>query len=267
MIFSTFAILISLSTLPYLYGSECLHVVVLHKSGSSALNYNVLKSLYPQCVNDDSKSISPKLLSCETIVNFFRDGKDDRTDIPNMIQSKECDNCKYYLQIRHPLDVMVSMYNSYTTSNHMYPKWLTKEQISKEKAYRAKEHAMGVDGYAVEYFRKRVVAAIERHIEIMHEARDKFKCDLYMGHYESFVSSPKEWANVFKHFAELKPKQIQRLNAWAEAQAKIVVNGTRHTTYVYPGSHLKLLQPSTIVNLYHNLTDLSPILVKYSGYF
>ena len=242
---------------------DCIHAIALHKSGSSVLGH-LLSQLYPkECFTEQSTTIDvTKYPNCPVIMNFYRDWEMGR----ERIFDKKCDTCKLYLQIRHPLDVMVSMYNSYTTNKHVLPPHFTKEQKRSEVLLRANEHAKGVDKYSISHFHYRWAIEVDFHLKLLEEARIKYKCEVYLSHYESFVSRTIEWSHIFQLFMSLTSEQNVLLKEWAIAQSNIVVNATKHTTYVYPGAYLKRLKPQTSSKIMQNITNY-PYIVKYSGYF
>ena len=87
----------------------------MHKSGSAA-THNLMKRIYNHsdvCFdNHNCKNTDTSTLHFSRVVNL--------TFVRNILRDRKVKSCKIVAQIRHPIDALVSMFNSFTTNNHAF---------------------------------------------------------------------------------------------------------------------------------------------------
>ena len=94
-------------------------------------------------------------------------------------------SCRAFVQLRHPFDVLVSQFQSFTLT-HPLPPDASDAERARISADRAREHAAGVDAYAIAHLPelvRRMTAALEG-LDAVADV-----CDVWYSRYEDMVFS------------------------------------------------------------------------------
>mmetsp|Transcript_40632 Transcript_40632/g.67498 ORF Transcript_40632/g.67498 Transcript_40632/m.67498 type:complete len:305 (-) Transcript_40632:671-1585(-) len=262
-------------------------VLALHKSGSSQLSRLLEEAVEPGCFVDQNNPAFQQLLRsplafhkrdssrrCSTRqILFFRpiEGSDTSAASvlapPHFLALRALNlTCKAIVQIRNPLDMLVSQFQSFTKTHPMGN--LSTEAL----AYREKEHKRGADAYAITH-----APDTFRHLEFALNATETFErqCSATgLLHYEDMVSHGGMWVEQLIQLLSAGHERTQqlpalaqaRLRARAEAERELVPDENTHVAFLTPGAYVSHLKPTTILQL-NQLVAEHPQIQSDSGYF
>ena len=257
------------------------YIIAFHKAGSSMVEQTVhhleLLGNNTHCCsnahwsNDDPSSFGHKSqdAECQSLVYFSRamENVSPAFDFSNSSIQKElreAKSCEVILQIRHPFDIAVSAFQSFTTLNHYIAHDKGTPEYEKVVRNRAAMHAKGIDEYAIEK-----VSGVDRQFQVHFQnlifAEDQ-GCSVWISRYEDMISFPRSFLTRLSDSL-----QVERSETWKRKIEELVAKQQRllpdehsHTAYIYPGQHRLSLQNSTIVRLTHLLSIFT---LQRSGYF
>mmetsp|Transcript_43455 Transcript_43455/g.55808 ORF Transcript_43455/g.55808 Transcript_43455/m.55808 type:complete len:280 (-) Transcript_43455:117-956(-) len=158
--------------------------------------------------------------------------------------------CRGIFQTRNPYDVIVSQFQSFT-QNHALPAGLSEEMKQAEILKRKAEHEAGVDLYAKKHFPE-VTYRLRNTRDFAALIKNSKKCDAMFSLYEEMTTTPEDWAHQIANFIKIKrgTKSYGFLQRKASEQHNVKPDEHKHTAYFLPGSHLRLLNVSTLNSLY-----------------
>lgn len=255
---------------------EVAFVSALHKSGSSLLG-SLLRSLAADerlCFDEvvPNARASPRFCpdASAARLSFWRhtakehDGPDSFAPGRRAPPPIRGEGCRAVFHIRHPADLVVSMFNSFTRT-HKVPAVLSEPQSARELARRSSLRATGVDRYALVHWDTvaRRMSAMLRSQEDLERRR---ACATLVSRYEDMVARPSSWARGLLGFLGVhnrtsRRRFTERLHAELAAATP---DPRTHRAYVFPGAYRKILRNSTVLALLHASSDE---LVRGSGYF
>ena len=171
--------------------------------------------------------------------------------------------CRVMVQLRHPLDVLVSQFQSFTFT-HSLPTDIDAAERERIVADRARQRAMGVDAYAAENLSGllgRMSAAIAGLRSV------SGACRVWFSRYEDMVEGP-FWNDEFERFFDVaRGKRRKGLRAQFRATEAVAVDNTTHVAYLHPGAYVAHLAPATVVELTRRVAAEAPEVLRASGYF
>jgi hypothetical protein len=167
--------------------------------------------------------------------------------------------------IRHPWDVLISMFNSYT-GTHPFPRNLPMEEIEKRTKEREALRAQGVNRYA-QLYASHVINETTTALQQAMVAQERYGS--WLSRYEDLVEWPRHWGGMLLHAMNLSDYCTavvlqQRLNQHVEDEAKVIPDTSTHTAYLHPGEHLRMLRHKVLGELQWHMTEE---LKSKSGYW
>lgn len=251
-------------------------VIAPHKSGSTFV-YRLLKRSFGEkrvrLAENDVEAIGWFDDMCDTTDVFFsRTLHVSPTGFTKHMRNlAENGSCAVMLHTRHPIDVVVSAFNSFTTLNHAIVA-STEEEREEIVRRRKEQHELGVDRWALEHAQRlfnnlEVILEVSRLID-----SDRVEgwpgCTLWMSKYEDMVVHPLKWmAEFIEHVPDIPAESIDVLYQSARNERNITPNEGSHTAYVYPGAHRRVLRGNTTSILLDMIDTEFPFIVNESGYF
>jgi hypothetical protein len=167
--------------------------------------------------------------------------------------------------IRHPWDVLISMFNSYT-GTHAFPLNISQEEIEKRTKEREALRAQGVDHYVLQYA-SHVIN--ETTTALQQAAVADVRHRSWLSRYEDMVEWPRHWGSMLLHTMNMShPRTVanfdKRLAQYVRDEVRVMPNLSTHVAYLHPGSFLDILDSKVVTELQGRLDAK---LKRKSGYW
>lgn len=170
--------------------------------------------------------------------------------------------------MRHPLDLLVSMFHSFTKTHKLPPGATTADEKAEWNKERSDWMKEGIDQYSMRVWDQslsRQYAMIAERLD--YYDRNPATCAVMLSRYEDFVMRPQAWLDSLLDFYGVHNAATRAtVHGDLERQRQMAHPNeeTGHVAYLWPGSFVDHLDNRTVI---HVLFRSSQAIMRHMGYW